>query len=71
MRIEVLLAEFTDPAHAPGAKRLDDVGELLSALGERIRCTPVDLVPLDDAGAGQRLQPLRQQCGRHLRHAAP
>jgi hypothetical protein len=34
MRIEVLLAEFPDPAHTPSAERLDDVDKLLSALGQ-------------------------------------
>ena len=71
MRVEVLLAEFADPAHAPGAKRVDHIGELLSALGQRVRRAAVDFGAFDDTGAGQRLQPLGQQRGRHLRHAAP
>jgi hypothetical protein len=40
MRIEVLLVEFADPAHTPGANRVDHIGELLSEFGERIRCAP-------------------------------
>ncbi len=70
MRIEVLLAEFADPAHTPGAKRLDDVDELLSALGQRVRGAAVDVGAFDDTGPCQRLQSFGQQCGRHFRHAA-
>jgi hypothetical protein len=34
MRVEIPLAEFPDPPHAPSAECLDDVGELFPALGE-------------------------------------
>jgi hypothetical protein len=70
VRVEVLLAEFADPANPPGAQCVDDVGEFLAAGRQRICCATVEFLTLDDTGTGQRLQPFRQQRGRHLRHTA-
>jgi hypothetical protein len=70
VRIEVLVAEFADPAHPPATECVDHLAEFPTALAQRIGGAAVDLLALHHPRAHQRLEPFRQQRRRHLGNAA-
>jgi hypothetical protein len=68
--VVVIVAELRHPAQAPLPERLDDGPELFAGRGEGVGDLPALVVPLDDAGPDQGLEPRRQQRRRHPGYAA-
>ena len=68
--IEILVAEFADPAGAPDPQGLDDGAELASGVGEAVRDDTVGVVTVGDSGGSELVQTFGQQCRRHAGEAA-
>ena len=67
--VERLVAEFADPTNPPGTDGFDHRPQFTTGCGQHVLHLVAVGMPLHDAGPHELVQPLRQQGGRHSRHA--